>query len=685
MPSNRRFVLLIGLLLLTVGVVAVGMVAASSAQAADGTIAMREAPNPVPSCGPQFFAQTTANSGTTDNALTGVAALAFNDAWAVGYYTDTGGVGQMLIEHWNGSAWSIVPGPNVGTSDNYLQAVSARTSADVWAVGYHRTATGSPFQTLILHYDGVQWTQSASPNAGSVENYLYGVAFVSATDAWAVGFYSNSTNVYRTLTLRWNGGTWMQVPSPTPFLSVAGLRGVVVVSASDVWAVGAQADLSLTIRTYALHWTGSAWSEVTTPNTAGCLLTAVAAVAPGNLWAVGACQSTTYQTLILHYSGGSWAAVSSPNPGSGDNLLGGVAVVSAAEAYAVGGYDDGTATHNLALYWDGVSWTQIFSEDPGSTSNALLSAGAIPNSNGVLAVGSQASGGADRTLAETKVVVVCEPTITPTSPPVSTPTATSTGASTPSATGTGAAASSTGTSTATATAVQPTGTPGSGGTTTPTSTVCPIQYSDVPVGSTFYPFIRCLACRGIINGYADGTFRPNNNVTRGQLSKIVSNSAGFSDPQPNQMFEDVPVGSTFQVYIGRLASRGYISGYACSGQAEPCVPPGNRPYFRPNNNATRGQISKIVSNAAGFSEPHTDQTFQDVPPGSTFYDFIERLASRGVMGGYPCGNPEPCVPPEDRPYFRPNNNATRGQTSKIVANTFFPGCQTPGASDGVRR
>jgi hypothetical protein len=212
----------------------------------------------------------------------------------------------------------------------------------------------------------------------------------------------------------------------------------------------------------------------------------------------------------------------------------------------------------------------------------------------------------------------------------------------------------------------------------PTSTTCPISFTDVPVGSTFYEFIRCLACRGIINGYPDGTFKPNNNVTRGQLSKIVSNSAGFSDPA-TQMFEDVPPGSTFFDYIGRLASRGYINGYPCGGAGEPCNPPGNLPYFRPNANATRGQISKIVSNAAGFSEPVSGQTFQDVPPGSTFYDFIERLASRNVMNGYPCNSvpTEPCVPPENRPYFRPNANATRGQTSKIVANTFFPNCVTP--------
>ena len=108
------------------------------------------------------------------------------------------------------------------------------------------------------------------------------------------------------------------------------------------------------------------------------------------------------------------------------------------------------------------------------------------------------------------------------------------------------------------------------------------------------------------------------------------------------------------------------------------MPPNNLPYFRPSSNATRGQISKIVSNAAGYSDPPLGQTFQDVSPGSTFYTFTQRLTARSIMQGYACGGAgEPCVPPDNRPYFRPNNYATRGQVSKILANTFFPNCQTP--------
>ncbi|MEO8289062.1 MAG: M14 family zinc carboxypeptidase [Chloroflexota bacterium] len=213
-------------------------------------------------------------------------------------------------------------------------------------------------------------------------------------------------------------------------------------------------------------------------------------------------------------------------------------------------------------------------------------------------------------------------------------------------------------------------------TVTTTPTACAIQFSDVPEGSTFYPFIRCLACNGIVSGYPDNTFRPNNNVTRGQLSKIVSNSAGYNDPAGVQLFEDVPPGSTFYDFVQRLASRNIMSGYPCGSPGEPCGS-GNLPYFRPNSNASRGQISKIVSNAAGYNDPAGAQAFEDVAPGSTFYDFIQRLASRNIMTGYPCGGVgEPCGS-GNIPYFRPGANATRGQTSKIVANTFFQGCNPP--------
>ncbi len=211
-----------------------------------------------------------------------------------------------------------------------------------------------------------------------------------------------------------------------------------------------------------------------------------------------------------------------------------------------------------------------------------------------------------------------------------------------------------------------------------TTTPCAIAFSDVQADHTFYPFIRCLACRGIISGYSDGTFQPGNNITRGQIAKMVSNAAAFSeDPNP-QIFEDVDPLNTFYTWINRLARRGYMGGYPCdSVPEEPCIAPDNRPYFRPSANATRGQLAKIVSNTAGIGGDPSGQFYADVAEDHTFYAWIMRLTNLGVMGGYPCGGDgEPCDD-QNRPYFRPYNDVTRGQASKIVANTFYPGCQTP--------
>ena len=215
-------------------------------------------------------------------------------------------------------------------------------------------------------------------------------------------------------------------------------------------------------------------------------------------------------------------------------------------------------------------------------------------------------------------------------------------------------------------------------TATPTTSPpngCTSDFIDVPANSTFYTYVKCLACRQILGGYSDGTFRPQNQITRGQIAKIVSNAAGYTDDVTGQQtYADVPSNSTFHQWIERLSMRGHMGGYACGGPGEPCDTQ-NRPYFRPGNNATRGQLSKIVSNAAGHTDTPTGQTFEDVPTNSAFYLYIERLSGRGVMGGYACGGAgEPCVAPSNRPYFRPGDNVTRGQASKIVANTFFPQC-----------
>jgi carboxypeptidase T len=236
----------------------------------------------------------------------------------------------------------------------------------------------------------------------------------------------------------------------------------------------------------------------------------------------------------------------------------------------------------------------------------------------------------------------------------------------------------------TMTSMPPTGTSVSTGTVIPsetaraTATACTVTFTDVPPTDPFWTNIRCLACRGIVSGYADGTFRPYNNITRGQIAKIVSNAAGFQEPVSGQRYEDVLPTNTFYEWIERLSQRGHMGGYPCGERgSEPCIQPDNRPYFRPTEDATRGQLSKIVSNAAGYNDPVSGVFYADVDESNPFYVEVMRLTGRGVMSGYPCGGEgEPCDP-QNRPYFRWGNPVTRGQASKIVANTFYPNCVTP--------
>ncbi|HUS15649.1 MAG TPA: S-layer homology domain-containing protein [Chloroflexia bacterium] len=117
------------------------------------------------------------------------------------------------------------------------------------------------------------------------------------------------------------------------------------------------------------------------------------------------------------------------------------------------------------------------------------------------------------------------------------------------------------------------------------------HFSDVPPGTPFYPYIETAVARGIISGYADGTFLPGNAVSRGQIAKMVVLAAGWTllNP-PVARFNDVPPGSPFYSAVETAAARHILSGYADGS-------------FRAGNPATRGQVAKIVYNAVTIGCP----------------------------------------------------------------------------------
>ena len=289
--------------------------------------------------GTSWSVVSSPNAGGGSNFLFGVAAVSSSDIWAVGTYPTLNQ--QTLIEHWDGTSWSVVPSPNVASVDNYLYSVVAVSATDIWAVGISVNSSQlGPDQTLIEHWDGTSWSIVPSPNVGTLDNRLNGVAAVSASDIWAVGNYFNSNFYYKTLIEHWDGTSWSVVSSPNPGANNNNLSGVAAISSSDVWAVGGSPRGTLIEQ-----WNGTNWSIVSSPRLGD--LFSVAVVSATNIWAVGNYYNTSgiNQTLIVHWNGTKWNVSSSPNPATYDNPLQGVAAVSASNVWAVGDYENSNAVY----------------------------------------------------------------------------------------------------------------------------------------------------------------------------------------------------------------------------------------------------------------------------------------------------------------------------------------------------
>jgi hypothetical protein len=333
-------------------------------------------------------------SGEIDS-LNSVTALSSTDQWAVGswlHYPDAY-VFHTLVEHWDGSSagWTIVPSPNSLALNSYLYGVAADAPDDVWAVG-GTDQSGPPYHSLVEHWDGTAW--SIVPSA-SFPGVLYGVVALAPNNVWAVG-----TENYpgRGLIEHWDGTTW----TATYLQFAALLRGVAAAGPRQIWAVGQRygrtnpfGDTTLTMR-----FNGSAWSRVPSPNPLSGnsndqnWLTSVTAVAANDVWAVGRYGNhdggPLDQTLIEHWNGARWTVVPSPNPGgsSHDNDLWGVAAVATGDVWAVGGvgsFLNPAFSSPLALHWDGSSWTQV--SVPAPTVGELLGVAAEPAGAGVSATG----------------------------------------------------------------------------------------------------------------------------------------------------------------------------------------------------------------------------------------------------------------------------------------------------------
>src|SRR5438067_261593 len=280
------------------------------------------------------------------------------------------------------ATWTMQTADNPGTTSTVFQDVDSSSSTDAWAVGSY--LSGGALRTLAEHYDGSAWTKFKTPNVTGSDNVLNDVVDLSPTDAWAVGW----ENAYYTLVEHWNGTSWSVVTSPSPGTQWSYLTAVDASNSTDVWAVGWQQSSPGLHTTLALHYQGSTWDVVPTPNTADPSdnLSAVAAIAPNDVWAGGYTSATTgAQTLLMHWDGTAWTIVPSPNLVGGNNTITDLAAVSATDVWAVGYAVSGNKTFGLTLHWDGTTWSMV--STPAPQSLTMLRGVAAVSSTNVWAVG----------------------------------------------------------------------------------------------------------------------------------------------------------------------------------------------------------------------------------------------------------------------------------------------------------
>jgi hypothetical protein len=283
----------------------------------------------------------TPNAGPNFNSLFGVAA-AGHRAWAVGVRLNGDFQDRSLIEAWDGARWSIVDGPQPGSQRDILFGVAAVTPSDVWAVGDRQGADGR-FETLVEHWNGARWSVVPSPNPGGSGNHLYAVSAVAADDVWAVGQRLGAADPDQALIEHWDGEQWSVVSSPAHGSASASLYGVAG-DPGGVWAVGETDDPVRGARPLVERFQDGAWRTVALP-AAGSIFTDLwgVAVSGGTVTVVGTfldVPSGNNETLVLSGRGNRFEVVDAPNPGSGGNILGGVAAAGDT-LWAVGHYHDG--------------------------------------------------------------------------------------------------------------------------------------------------------------------------------------------------------------------------------------------------------------------------------------------------------------------------------------------------------
>lgn len=170
--------------------------------------------------------------------------------------------------------------------------------------------------------------------------------------------------------------------------------------------------------------------------------------------------------------------------------------------------------------------------------------------------------------------------------------------------------------------------------------------SDI-ASNKFQPYIENLIQSNIVSGYSDGSFRPNNYLTRGEMAKFVANGFDFEDNHGGQLFPDVTPDNPFFGYINTLRAESIVNGYSDG-------------TYRPDSFVTRAETAKFIYGALNkkiniqYNYSSENSSFSDVGNENIFKGAINYLSNNQIVNGYSDAT------------FRPNNYITRAEMSKMI-------------------
>ena len=218
-----------------------------------------------------------------DVALSGLAVLGRHDAWAVGSDFEPDG-STALIEHWNGHGWRRVNSPTASPRTQ-LTATAATSAKDVWAFGGYVSDNPTGIHTrsgiVIEHWDGTRWRLVPQPVFHQTKHAftIHSAAMQSSTQGWAVGDDRGT----HTIALHWDGTHWR----PAAQHGCCELLAAAA-TADSGWAAGDAIDRhGHGYQSRAERWDRSRFVPIPAPNVGATTINALSALPDGRVYLAG--------------------------------------------------------------------------------------------------------------------------------------------------------------------------------------------------------------------------------------------------------------------------------------------------------------------------------------------------------------------------------------------------------------